>query len=119
MNNFNRRSPHGSKRHANWRNNAHSRGSHAFTHTPTSTQLPPRCVKHQLSYYRIWNKTFILKVPEGGGANRSTRRKTPANRYHIILEETIQSPGRELNPHLPTLVISSLPGQEHTPRLTH
>ena len=32
-----------------------------------NTQLPPRCMKHQLSYYRIWNHIFILKVPEGGG----------------------------------------------------
>ena len=40
----------------------------------------------------------------------------PANRYHIILlEEKIQRPGRESNPHPPTLVISS-PGQERAPR---
>ena len=38
----------------------------------------------------------------------------PAHRYHI-LEEKIQRPGRESNPHPPTLVISS-PGQERAPR---
>ena len=54
----------------------HSRGSHAFTHTLTSTQLQPRGAKCLLSYYRIWNQIFILNVREGGGANRSTRRKT-------------------------------------------
>ena len=64
---------------AKWRNrHAHARGSHACTHTVTSTQLqPPRCTKRQLSHYRIWNRVFILKVPEGGGANRSTRRNLP------------------------------------------
>ena len=59
---------------------AHSRGSHAFTHTLTSTQSQPRCcAKRQLSYYRIWDRIIILKVPEGGAANRSTRRKLPTS----------------------------------------
>ena len=30
---------------------AHSHGSHVFTHTLTSTQLPTHGAKHQLSYY--------------------------------------------------------------------
>ena len=40
----------------------HSRGSHAFTHTVTSTQLQPlcNCAKRQLSYYRIWNFFCVL-----------------------------------------------------------
>ena len=60
MKNFNRHSSygdHGSKQHT------HSPGSHAFTHTLTSTQLQPGGAKHQLNYYRIWNQIFILKVP--------------------------------------------------------
>ena len=66
----------------------------------------------------IWNKKIILRVPEGGGANWSTRRKLQtANQYHI-LEEKIQRPGWDSNPHPPTLVISSL-GQERALRLTH
>ena len=79
MKNFNRRSSHGhhgSKR-LELAQDAHSRGSHAFTHTRTSTQLQPRGVKRLLSYCRIWNRVFILKVHEGGGANRSTQRKKP------------------------------------------
>ena len=60
------------------------------------------CVKRQFSYYGIWKQFIILKLPEGRGANRSTRRNPPdslpANRYHI-LEETIQRPKREWNPH--------------------
>ena len=95
MKNFNRRSSHGyhgSKRRE-LAQHAHSHG----LHTVTSTQLQSRCAKHQLSYYSIWNQIIILKVPEEGGANRSTREKKtdslPANRYRI-LEETIQRPGR-------------------------
>ena len=76
MKNFNRCSSHGdhSSKHRELSQHPHSCGSHAFTHTHTSTQLQPRtstqlhlqpcCVKHQLSYYIIWNQTFILKVPE-------------------------------------------------------
>ena len=66
---------HGSKRRE-LAQHAHSRGSHAFTHTRryTPTQLQPRCAKRQLSYYIIWTPIFILNVPEGGGANRSARR---------------------------------------------
>ena len=63
MKNFNRRSSHshhGSKR-GELRKHAHSRGSHAFTHTLTSIQLQPRCAKRQLNYYIIWNRIFILK----------------------------------------------------------
>ena len=77
---------------ANWRNtHTHVDCTHLLTHF-TSTQLQPRnCAKRQLSYYGIWNRIFILKVREGEGANRSTRRKIPdilpANRYHIIIRE--------------------------------
>ena len=109
--NFNRRSSHGhcgSKRRELARQHAHSRGSHTIAHALTSTQLQPLCAKRHLSYYSIWNGIFSLKVPEGGGANRSTRRKPPyslpAIRYHI-LEEKIQRPSQEVNPHPPTLVI--------------
>ena len=51
--NFNRLSSlghHGLKR-CELSQRAHSHWSHAFTHTLTSTQLQPRVVKHQLSYY--------------------------------------------------------------------
>ena len=43
------------------------------------SELQPRCAKRQLSYYtyRILNQICIFKVPEGGGANWSTRRKPP------------------------------------------
>ena len=58
----------------NWCN-LHSRGSHTFTHTLTSTQLQPLCAKRQLSFYRIWNQIYIFKVPERRGANWSTWRK--------------------------------------------
>ena len=40
---------HGSKRRK-LPQHTHSHGSHAFTHTLTSTQLQPRGAKHQLSY---------------------------------------------------------------------
>jgi hypothetical protein len=122
MKNFNRRNSHGhhgSKRRE-LAQHAHSRGSHAFTHTLTSTQLQPRGAKRQLSYYRIWNR-FLFEGTWGRGSKPEYPEKTPdslsANRYHI-LEEKIQRPGRESNPHPPTSVISSL-GQEDAPRLTH
>ena len=53
MKNFNRCSSHGyhgSKR-CELLQHAHSCGSHAFTHTLTSTQLQPCGAKRQLSYY--------------------------------------------------------------------
>ena len=67
MKNVNRRSSHGhhGSKCRELAKHAHSRGSHAFTRTLTSTQLQPRCAKRQLTYYRIWNQIFILKVPEG------------------------------------------------------
>ena len=61
MKNCNRHSSHGhhgSKRRE-LAQHAHSRGSHAFTHTPTSTQLQRHCAKRQLSYYRIWNQVLF------------------------------------------------------------
>ena len=46
---------------------------------------------------------FSLKVPEGGDANRSTRRKTPTSCPLMIgislLEEKIQRPARDSNLH--------------------
>ena len=80
MKNFNRRSSHGhhGSKGCKLAQHAHWRGSHAFTHTLTVTQLQPRCAKcWQLSYYRIWNGFFVLKAPEGGEANRRTWRKPP------------------------------------------
>ena len=57
---------------ANWRN-THTRVDRTYSLTHfTSTQLQPPGAKRQLSYYIIWN-IFFLKVPEGRGANRSTR----------------------------------------------
>ena len=90
----------------------HSRGSHAFIHTLTSTG---NCAKCQLSYYtyRIWNDFFIFKVPERGGSKLKYPEKTPdslpANWYHILLEEKIQHPGWELNPHPSTVVLKGRP----------
>ena len=53
MKNCNRRDSHG--HHGSQRRelaqHAHSRGSHAFTDTRTSTQLQPRGAKRQLGYY--------------------------------------------------------------------
>ena len=63
------------------------------THTLTSTQLQARCAKRQLSYYRIWNQIFSLKVPEEGGVNQSTR-------------QGIQSTTLKLLWSLPTSVVS-------------
>ena len=38
------------------------------THPLTHLQLQPRwATKRQLSYYKIWNRVFILEVSEGGG----------------------------------------------------
>ena len=48
MKNFNRRSSsghHGSEHREQLAQHAHSRGSHAFTHTLPSVQLQPRCAK--------------------------------------------------------------------------
>ena len=56
---------------------------------------------------------FILKVPEGGGANKR-KFLTACFTY----QEKIQRPGRELNPDPPALVIG-LPGQERASHLTH
>ena len=56
MKNFN--GHHGSQRHE-LAQHAHSRGSHTFTHTLTSTQLQPHCAKHQLSYDSIWNQILF------------------------------------------------------------
>ena len=75
MKNFLRRSSHGHNEsmrrelahHAQlitWVARIHSR---TFINTVTL------CAKRQLIYYIIWNR--FSKVPEGGGANRSTRRK--------------------------------------------
>ena len=76
-----------------------------------------KLAQHALTWIaRIHSHTYTNTVTttlcKGGGANHSTQRKNPANRYHI-LEEKIQCPRLELNPNPPTLVISSL-GQEHT-----
>ena len=53
-------------------------GSHAFTDTLTSTQLQPRCANRQLMLLHNLESNVILKVSEGGGVTRSTRRKPVA-----------------------------------------
>ena len=121
MKNFNWRTfhgHHGSKRRE-LEQHAHSHGSHAFPHTPTSTQLTHgvRSASVAITEFGIH---FNMKGPEGGGgANRSTRGKTPTAcpLIGITYLEKIQRPGRESNRHPPTLVTSSL-GQERAPRLT-
>ena len=124
MKNFNRCSSHGyhGSKCRKLVQHAHSGGLHAFTHTLTSTQLQPSCAKRQLSYNRIWNP-FFLKVPERVG--EQTREKTQqaagksvSQKMRKHIEEKIQRPVRELNPHPPTLVISSL-GQERMLHRTH
>ena len=93
MKNFNRRSSHG--HHGSKRRelapHAHSRGSYAFTHTPTSTQLRPRCAKRQLSYYIIWNSKNYCQGTGGRGIKPEYPEKPPdslpANRYHVLEEE--------------------------------
>ena len=45
--------------------------SHNYINTLTTTL----CEAPSQLYYRSWNHISILKVPEGGGANRNTRRK--------------------------------------------
>ena len=94
MKNFNRCSSpghHGSKC-CELAQHAHSRGSHAYTHTNTVTTTLREALAQLLQNL---DSNFILKVPEGGGANQSTRRKNPdslpTNRYYI-LEEKIQHP---------------------------
>ena len=60
---------------ANWRNTgAHSSQwiTRIHSHTLTSIQLQPRYAKRQLSYYTIWNKKNILKVPEGFSQSEHT-----------------------------------------------
>ena len=101
----------------NWRNtHTHMDRSHSLTHlkgtvTTTLCEAPAQLLVLQ-------TLESILKVPEGGGANRRTQRNPvpsnslPANRFHILLlEEKIQRPGRDSNPRPPTLMISS-PTQE-------
>ena len=104
-------------------NNNEELGSHTFTHMLTSTQLQPLSpAKRQLSYYRFWNQSLFWRyLREGSKPEYSTQRKNPdslpVNRYHI-LEEKIQRPSWESNPHPPTLMIRSL-CQDRAPRLTH
>ena len=95
---------------ANWLNNAHSHGSHAFTHTRTSTQVQPLCVKRKLSYYIIWNRHLCEGTWRRGSKPEYSEKNPaslPANRYRTLLEEKIQRPGRESNLYPPTWVISS------------
>ena len=70
---------------ANWRN-THIHVDRAYS--LTSTQLQPRCVKSQLSYYRFWNQTFYFEGTWGRGIKPEYPEKTPdsltANRYHIF-----------------------------------
>ena len=78
MKNFNSCSSHG--QHGSKRRelaqHTHSRGSHSFTHTLTSTQLQRLCAKRQPSYYIISTESFFfVKVPEGGGTNWSILKK--------------------------------------------
>ena len=91
-NNNNRRNSHGhhgSKRRE-LAQHAHSRGSHAFTRTLTSTQLQLRCAKRQLSYYRIWNRICILKVPEI--VKQCTHGEQKLSTKAVCVEDTHDSP---------------------------
>ena len=88
---------------------SHVDHTHSPTHLRQHSYNHWRCAKLQLSGYRIWNRVFILKVPEGGGANLRPRRKPPT--ACPLIGVTYQRrksnvPDGELNPHPPTLVIS-------------
>ena len=103
-NNFNRRSSHshhGSKRHE-LAQHVHSRGSYTFTHTLTSAQSQPLCVKRQLSYYRIWNQFFCFEGTRGRGSKPEHPEKTsdslPAKRYHIRGENSKSRAGIKPSP---------------------
>ena len=102
---------------------AANRHTQAFTHTLTSAQLQPRLFEAPAQLLRNLESIFYFEGTWGkaGGSKPECPEKTPdslpADRYHT-LEEKIQRPERESNPHPPTLVISS-PAQEHAPRLTH
>ena len=106
---------------ANWRNtHTHVDRMHSLTHLHHhSYNHVVQSASSTITEFRI--NLFILKVPEGVLANWSTWRKPPDSlpgNWHHILEEKIKSPGRELNCHPPTWMISS-PGQECAPHLTH
>ena len=68
---------------ADWRNmHTGSRGSHAFTHSLTSTHLHQHtittlCEAQAQLFHNLESIFYFERVPEEGGANRSTRRKTP------------------------------------------
>ena len=85
---------------ANWCN-MHSRGSHAFTHTFTTTlcEAPAQLLQNLES-------NFYFEGTWGRGSKPEYPEKNPdilpTNRHHI-LEEKIQRPRRDSNPHPPTL----------------
>ena len=72
---------------------AQSRGSHAFTHTLTSTQLQPHCVKRQLSYYKVWNQ-ILFEGTRGRGSTLEypeiTPNRLPVNRNAICHNNATQ-----------------------------
>ena len=94
---------------ANWRNtHTHVDRTHPLTHLHQYSHKHV-CAKRQLSYSAI-TKFGIEVYFEGTrewGSKPEYLEKTPdsmpANRYHVIEEKT-QRPGRESNPHPPTLV---------------
>ena len=45
---------------------------HSHTYINTVTFTTTFCAKRHLSYYIIWNRIFIFKVPEGGGIREQT-----------------------------------------------
>ena len=47
-------------------NTAHSRASHAFTDTLTSTHTTTLC-EAPAQYYNIWNRIFFWNITEWGG----------------------------------------------------
>ena len=59
---------------ANWRNTlTHVDHMHSLTHL--HQQLRPCCGEAPAQLLQNWESNFILKVPDGGGVNRSIRRK--------------------------------------------
>ena len=121
INRCNSHGHHGSKRRE-LAQHAHSSGSHAFTHTLTSTVTTTLC-KAPAQLLQNLESHFYFESTWGRGTKPEYPEKIPwdslpVNMYYILLEDNIQCTGWESNPHPPILVISSL-GQEHAPRLTH
>ena len=93
---------------ANWRN-THTDVDRTHSLLTSSAQLQPRCATEAPAQpLQNLKSNCTLKTPEGGGRQTGVPGEKiptalPADRYHVLLEEKIQRPGRESSPHPPTL----------------